>query len=102
MVQEKDIRMYTGKNKTKTAAEMFAELGYEEKIDQYCIRYIKPETYTSVFRKFNRNHEVLFCFRDGDYTAYTFSCINETIEPLFVDLKLHKAINKQLEELGWL
>lgn len=64
----------------KTACEMFEELGYEE---NYHIAY------------------VMYYNKEEDYYIWFFKDI-KTIEVRFdIDMKLLKAINKQVEELGW-
>lgn len=63
-----------------TAKEMFEELGYEE---NYHIEYIMY---------YNKEEEKYIWFSRTD----------ETIEARFdIDMLLLKAINKQIEELGW-
>ncbi len=78
----------------KSAREMFEELGYKLKYkNRYEIEYIKP-------------------YEDNNYVPKEFACfyrikINvvwKTISKVgsYISFSEHKAINKQLEELGWL
>ena len=76
----------------KSAKEMFEELGYEynecyfeQKLDE--ITYSKDGKYTPQIM-FNLNHKVVEVYRQENKSS-TF------------DMKLLKAINKQIEELGW-
>lgn len=69
------------------AREMFEELGFECDSYEFTIRYYKE-------------------FRDYDDESYTLDIVFRLIEQkLFsdfdIDMKLLKAINKQIEELGW-
>ena len=64
----------------KSAREMFEELGYEE---NYHISYIMY---------FNKNEDRYIWFEKD----------TKTFEARFnIDMSLLKAINKQVEELGW-
>ena len=69
------------------AREMFEELGFECDSYEFTIRYYKE-------------------FRDYDDESYTLDIVFRLIEQkLFsdfdIDMKLLKAINKQIEEMGW-
>lgn len=69
------------------AREMFEELGFEYQENEITIRYFKE-------------------FRDYDDDSYTldidFRLIEKKIYSDFsIDMRLLKAINKQVEELGW-
>ena len=69
-----------------SAKEMFEELGFEYSKNEFSIRYYKE-------------------FRDYD-DSYTldidFRLIEEKLFSDFeIDIRLLKAINKQVEELGW-
>ena len=91
-----------------TAKEMFKELGYEEAITlengliPRCVGYIKHFAYNGSFSRFNESYKVIFWLDDKDYTFYIFNDETESIKPLCADIKLHKAINKKMKELGWL
>lgn len=81
----------------KTAIEMFEELGYKyDLIDEenfvYAINY---QNYTLCVA-FDKKYKCYSLYKmSGGFPA--FSC-----EPFgFVDMKLNKAIQKQIEELGW-
>ena len=69
----------------KTAKEMFYELGYERD-DRYADRIVYYDSdYRVVFNLVSRG----YMFGDHSYCCY-------------VDIELHRAITKQMEELGWL
>lgn len=74
---------------SKTAEEMFKELGFEEikKTNSNTIRYVKGHEYRVMFYLFYKNYDVC---QYGNY--------GEDI----VDIELHNAIHKQIKELGWL
>lgn len=74
-----------------TAEETFKELGYVRKEDDYFISYVKKSivTYTFYFSKEYKTVEVVPTFLEG---IHYFTRI---------DAKLLRAINKQVEELGW-
>lgn len=71
----------------KSAKEMFEELGFEYKKSDFSITYYKE-------------------FRDYDDECYildiAFRLFEQEISTDFsIDMRLLKAINKQVEELGW-
>lgn len=75
-----------------TAKEMFEELGYEynecyfeQELDE--ITYSKDGEYTPQIM-FSLNHKVVKVYRQENKSSS-------------FDMKLLKAINKQIEELGW-
>lgn len=75
-----------------TAKEMFEELGYEytecyfeEELDD--IYYQKKGKYTPQIQ-FSLNHKIVKVYREGNKSSS-------------FDMKIYKAINKQIEELGW-
>lgn len=77
-----------------SAKEMFKKLGYtyqesyfEQELDE--IRYIRVNKFASCII-FNLNHKCFKTFRydDKDKSAWC-------------DIDMFKAINKQVEELGW-
>lgn len=70
-----------------TAKEMFEKLGYEQDLNSERIRYFNEET----------KYYVVFFL---EYKIYTIGCSNEN-EDVGINIELHKAINKQVEELGW-
>ena len=75
----------------KSAKEMFEELGYtcEKSIGEiaYVYHIANQRTYS---RRIN------FYLSLKEYSA------TEALSGLFIDVKLNKAIQKQMEELGWL
>lgn len=78
----------------KNAKEMFEELGYKYSEDDYFISYIehndsKPVKYQIIFSKEYKCVEIIFVMFDK---PHYFTRIN---------IDLLKAINKQIEELGW-
>lgn len=71
----------------KTAREMFEELGYTYKIDEFgLIDCIKVEN--------NTCYHIAFGAKDFWAT--------KNYKPMDIDMPTFKAIHKQLEELGWL
>lgn len=72
-----------------SAKEMFKELGYKQKIQNYVIYYFKeiniPKRYGSTIF-----YHINFILKDKEI----FISKNLSLEEL-------KAINKQVEELGW-
>lgn len=78
------------------AKEMFEELGYEQKIEYYRgkekeIKYVVEEKYHSQF-VFDMNNKM--------FNAYFETSEGEEM-PAWIEMKMLKAINKQIEELGW-
>lgn len=76
----------------KTAKEMFEALGFEytecyfeEELDD--IYYQKEGKYTPQIQ-FSLNHKIVKVYREGNKSSS-------------FDMKIYKAINKQIEELGW-
>ena len=79
---------------SKSAKEMFEELGYKYSEDNYFISYIgnediKPVQYQIVFSKEYKSIETIPTW-NGQEHYFTR-----------IDMKLLKVINKQVEELGW-
>ena len=70
-----------------TAQEMFEKLGYRFEKEEYYIRYRKGG---------DLDKEVYF---DLEYKTYNTS---DFITFMEIDIDLHKAITKQLKELGWI
>lgn len=75
-----------------SAKEMFEDLGYtyqesyfEEKLDE--INYSKNGDYAPQI-KFNLNHKCAMIYRQENKASW-------------FDVKILRAINKQVEELGW-
>lgn len=87
------------------AKEMFEELGF--------IEYSNDNISMSYRYKANRentNYMIVFYFSDNTYQVFTQSYSSRLLkekkylpiyEPYRISKKLHKAINKQIEELGW-
>lgn len=74
------------------AKEMFEELGYEQSINKkYTLEY-RYYTYTDTWRvRFKKNNKKLYI--NGEITDYK--------ELTNINNDIFKAINKQIEELGW-
>ena len=99
------IRKLLGLKPVKTADEMFKDLGFEKDVDflHISISYRKQidDNITRV---------CVFYLRDKSYSVYDFY-YNEAFlskglykpeyESFRINMDLHKAINKQIEELGW-
>ena len=81
----------------KTAREMFEELGYKiYEIYQKHVCYNKEVEINNIIFLY------IITFKDKTYHAY--QCTEEDYgdDGITIDMKLFKAIQKQLEELGWL
>ena len=79
----------------KTAREMFEELGYtceESNSEVAAYKYYITDSHDEDAY----SHEIAFCLNIKKY------CTIENLGGLYVDSKIHRAITKQLEELGWL
>lgn len=89
-----------------SAKEMFEKLGYKQlSNDNIAI------SYKNNFKKDKVNYMVVFYFSDNNYQifkqSYSTRLLKENLylpiyEPYRVSKELHEAINKQVEELGWL
>jgi hypothetical protein len=81
-----------------TAKEMFEKLGYVKYKNEYDKEAETIWGKDCVFRYINKKlgFEILFDNIDEDYCVYSDICPNVAI-----GIKLHQAINKQVEELGW-
>lgn len=79
----------------KSAKEMFEELGLTERRVNDTISYFNHGT--------GGHTEYWYCEICFNLTINEYYLVcNVTGGRFFVDVKLHKAITKQLEELGWL
>ena len=67
-----------------TAEEMFKELGYEKRLNAFFIEF---DT------EFDR---IIFDLKTKKYIPIYINLVES------ISIKLHKAITKQMEELGWL
>lgn len=79
-----------------SAKEMFEELGYHEAYEHNnIITYHKEEhnPYILYGFEFVLNHEFISCYRKVG-NKFNYGAVNLSLEEL-------KAINKQIEELGW-
>lgn len=72
-----------------TAKEMFEELGYKIKY------HIENSKLLFIGYTFDKNTDVLECEIMFNVRAKVF------LSNMWIDNKLYKAINKQIEELGW-
>ncbi len=79
----------------KSARELFEELGYRYSEDDYFISYIGNENIAPV------QYQIVF---SKEYKSIELIPIINGKEHYFtrVDMKLLQAINKQVNELGWL
>lgn len=81
----------------KSAKEMFSELGFE-----YSECYFEGKLDSILYKgKQKRHTQVEFMLDRKLYKIFFETCTKETYDilPSCVDIKLHKAINKQVEEL---
>ena len=72
------------------AKEMFEKLGYEERATNYCIYHSKKNKEINLWI----SPKVIECF---EYNEEDERCVSSDIT-----LQELQAINKQVEELGWL
>ena len=72
----------------KTADEIFEELGYEKEKNHLDIELYKNK---------NDYAEIIFDLRDR-----TISVRNDDDEAIYFNMKELQAINKKVEELGWI
>ena len=79
------------------AKEMFEKLGYEidEQNNKEILYKMKWEISTTYYVSFYLEHKWLECFITSDSPF-------EPSKSFAIDLELLQAINKQIEELGWL
>ena len=81
-----------------TAKEMFEKLGFKKYKNKWDKETEKDWGKDCFIRYKTKDIEIIFDNLDCDYCVYgTGICRN-----VGVDIELHKAINKQVEELGWL
>lgn len=74
----------------KTAKEMFEELGYKQDVYTYQIMYRNQISLTNVrIVNFDMQRKIVLSY-------------NCDLNPIGFDVEIHKAIHKQLLELGWL
>lgn len=99
------IRKILGLKSVKTAEEMFTDLGFEKDVDflHISIAYRKQ-----IDKDITRM--CVFYLRDKVYSVYDFHYNKEFLkdnlykpeyESFRIDMGLHKAINKQIEEFRW-
>ena len=79
----------------KTAKEMFEELGFTSiKYNKKFLEYENSDDEIIYFDKIEKYYSSYCCNNEHDFDVYTDDAI-------IINMKLHKAINKQIEELGW-
>lgn len=84
-------------NCNKSAREMFEELGYELLIfdENLVVTYKKKQCISDIdYIQFNVGEQLIECFTTSDSPFIP-------AKQLSVSVKELKAINKQVEELGW-
>ena len=74
----------------KTAREMIEELGYESSADDYYIECSYDDKNEGYWKR------ISFDLREKTFDAV------DTYDAMNIDIPTFKAIQKQLEELGWL
>ena len=89
-----ELKQYKEKNQPeKTAEEMFKELGFEQiRNDGNFIKYKKADNGIDKIITFS----IMFRYFDSKYGDYPFTA------PYEFDIDTLKAVNKQVEELGWI
>lgn len=99
------IRKILGLKPVKTADEMFTDLGFEKDVDflRIAIAYRKQ-----IDKDITRM--CVFYLRDKVYSVYDFhynkgflkdNLYKSEYESFKIDMDLHKAINKKIEEIRW-
>lgn len=83
----------------KMADEMFEELGYKKLEDKYNINYIKMYSFINGDRV---REQIRFCKLDKYVHIENFNYNTKIIFGKFLDIKELQAINKKVEELGWI
>lgn len=85
----------------KSAKELFKELGYKQFNNKWDLEYEKIYGFKPVIRYKTRDGviELHFDCIDEDYSI--ISHILGHHPPVSVGMRLHNAICKQIEELGW-
>ena len=86
----------------KSAREMFEELGYKliSGDDNELINYRIDLDYNSFIQVVFNNNTKRYWSGETRKT-YFDGYLRKENTPIGIDLNLHKAINKQIEELGW-
>lgn len=79
----------------KSAKEMFEELGYVQIKEKNVIAYCKEEEEDFLGKIETTLYHIAF-WSNGNLTA------KEDSLPMYMDIATLRAINRQLEELGWL
>lgn len=98
------IRKILGLKSVKTAEEMFKDLGFEKEVDPFimAISYKKQND--------NITRMCMFYLKGKLYKVYDFHYNEELLseglykpeyESFRIDMDLHNAINKQIEEFRW-
>lgn len=77
-----------------TAKEFFEKIGFllEEVTDDYIV-YACKRNEEACYVGFQLKEKYYMCFYNSEDNPYS--------QPLEITYKLHRAINKQIEELGW-
>lgn len=83
----------------KTADETFKELGYKQLEDKYNINYIKMYSFINGDRV---REQIRFCKLDKYVHIENFNYDTGVIFGKFLDMEELQAINKKVEELGWI
>lgn len=78
----------------KIAKEMFKELGYRIVFNNK--KYIRYQ-----IGSVSKNRTITFYLTGWDAKKYTDNLSQFKPEEKFTDIELHKAITKQMQELGW-
>ena len=74
-----------------SAKEMFEQLGYEQTITQYSIKYYSEEN-----SKYSCWKKIVFNLDEETFFA------DDTYGSMNIDIQTFKVIHQQLKELGWL
>lgn len=79
-----------------SAKEMFEELDFTLiKNDEMILEYENPDNEIIYFDKTEKYYSAYCRDNNHDFDVYAD-------EALIIDMKLHKAINKQIEEFRWI
>lgn len=83
-----------------TAKKMFEELGYKCDEKENIISYHLNQ----IVNKYDNNYGIVFNLKYNSYHTYCYGWFDDGRpydSNLCIDMQLHKAINKQIEELRW-
>ena len=82
------------------AQEMFESMGFKKYLNEFDELYKEEYGYEVTFRYKRKAIEIKFNGFNHGYVALLVT--DHGSSPILISKKLHKAINQQCKELGWL